>query len=309
MGLKAAEAKFKRQKKDLLASIQKPLRNKKPQKGKSVFQPNMTPRAYQAKVKQIKEYIKQGDVIQAVLSQRFDLGRIPDTFAFYRVLRSLNPSPYMYYFKHGSLEIAGSSPEMLVRKKGYLAEVRPIAGTRPRGKTSTQDGNYEAQLKRSVKERAEHLMLVDLARNDLGRVCDYKSIQVGEFERVERYSHVMHLVSDVEGKLKKGKDALDLLRSTFPAGTLSGAPKVRAMEIIDEFEDSPRGPYGGSLGYISYNGDMDMCITIRTLVANKGKASVQAGAGIVFDSDPAREHQECKNKAMALLKAYKQAVQ
>jgi len=183
--------------------------------------------------------------------------------------------------------------------------VRPIAGTRPRGKNEAKDLAYESQLKRSVKERAEHLMLVDLARNDLGRVCHYKSIKVKEYERVERYSHVMHLVSDVEGKLIKGKDSLDLLRSTFPAGTLSGAPKVRAMEIIDELENSDRGPYGGSLGYLSYNGDMDMCITIRTLVAHNKKASVQAGAGIVFDSDPEREYEECHNKAMALFKAYK----
>jgi anthranilate synthase component 1 len=258
-------------------------------------------------VNRIKEYIRAGDCIQTVFSQRFNLGTLTNSFGFYRVLRSLNPSPYMFFFKYRDLELAGSSPELLVRKKGSHAELRPIAGTRPRGGSPPQDLNYEIQLRASVKERAEHLMLVDLARNDLGRVCDYRTISVKQFERVERYSHVMHLVSDVEGKIKQGHDACDLLKSVFPAGTLSGAPKVRAMEIIDELEKSERGPYGGSLGYMSYNGDMDMCITIRTLITYKGKASVQAGAGIVFDSNPGKEYQECLNKAKALFQAFKTA--
>ncbi len=303
--VKAAKI-FANEVKGLEHILSRPLKEKE---GRSRIKPNpranMTKTLFKKNVNRIKEYIRSGDVIQVVYSQRFDLGGIDDSFSFYRILRGLNPSPYMYFFKHQGIEIAGSSPEMLVRKKGDLAEVRPIAGTRPRGKNEAKDLAYESQLKRSVKERAEHLMLVDLARNDLGRVCHYKSIKVKEYERVERYSHVMHLVSDVEGKLIKGKDSLDLLRSTFPAGTLSGAPKVRAMEIIDELENSDRGPYGGSLGYLSYNGDMDMCITIRTLVAHNKKASVQAGAGIVFDSDPEREYEECHNKAMALFKAYK----
>lgn len=306
MGTKRCEREFSKEISRIKKLLSEPPSAKKTAKrSKSNFSANMTPKCFERSVNRIKEYIRAGDVIQTVFSQRFDLGSIDDAFDFYRVLRSLNPSPYMYFFKHKNMEIAGSSPELLVRKKGDLAELRPIAGTRPRGKNAKQDMKYEQQLKKSVKERAEHLMLVDLARNDLGRVCDYRSIKVSEFERVERYSHVMHLVSDVEGKLKPSHDALDLLRSAFPAGTLSGAPKVRAMEIIDELENSDRGPYGGCLGYISYNGDMDMCILIRTLINQNKKASVQAGAGIVFDSNPKREYEECRNKAMALFKAYK----
>ena len=208
----------------------------------------------------------------------------------------------MFYFRHEDLELVGSSPEMLVKKSRETVEVRPIAGTRPRGKDEKEDLAHERDLQASIKERAEHLMLVDLGRNDIGRVCDYKTVEVKEYARVERYSHVMHLVSDVTGKLAKGKRMFDTLRATFPAGTVTGAPKVRAMEIIDELEKEERGPYAGSVGYLSFSGDMDMCITIRTIVIHRGEASVQAGAGIVYDSDPAAEYQETVNKAKALFK-------
>jgi anthranilate synthase component 1 len=209
----------------------------------------------------------------------------------------------MFYFRSGAFRLIGSSPEMLVKKTKHMAEVRPIAGTRPRGLTEQQDQQYEKQLRSSVKEMAEHLMLVDLGRNDLGRVSDFKSVKVERFAFVERYSHVMHLVSRVQSKLKTGKSAMDLLRATFPAGTLSGAPKVRAMQIIDELEPEARGPYGGCLGYFGFDGDMDMCITIRTLMLHKNRIFLQAGAGIVKDSDPGREYEETVNKSKALLKA------
>jgi anthranilate synthase component 1 len=201
----------------------------------------------------------------------------------------------------------GSSPEMLVKKTGSWIETRPIAGTRPRGEDSTRDGALENQLRRSKKECAEHLMLVDLGRNDLGRICDFQSVKVNEFARVERYSHVMHLVSEVQGRLRKGLDGLDVLRACFPAGTVTGAPKVRAMQIIDELEPDRRGPYAGAVGYISPNGDLDFCITIRTICVDHQKAFVQAGAGIVYDSNPRREYQESINKAKALVQAVKLA--
>jgi len=264
---------------------------------------NMTPEAFKHKVKRIREYIRAGDCIQVVLSQRFSLAGRFDDFKVYRALRSINPSPYMFYFRYGKFRLVGSSPELLVKKTGNEAEVRPIAGTRPRGKDTAADMRWEENLKKSPKEMAEHLMLVDLGRNDLGRVSRFDSVKVKNFARVERYSHVMHLVSDVTAKLKPGKDAFDLLRATFPAGTLTGAPKIRAMQIIDELETEKRGPYGGSVGYFSFNGDMDMCITIRTLVVNGRKMYLQAGAGIVKDSNPAKEYQETVNKAKALLKA------
>jgi anthranilate synthase component 1 len=264
---------------------------------------NMSRRDYENKVKRIKEYIRAGDCIQVVLSQRFELAHHGHDFQIYRSLRSINPSPYMFYFRSGSFRLIGSSPEMLVKKTKRTAEVRPIAGTRPRGVTEQQDLQYEKQLRSSVKEMAEHLMLVDLGRNDLGRVSDFKSVKVERFAFVERYSHVMHLVSRVHSKLKSGKTAADLLRATFPAGTLSGAPKVRAMEIIDELEPGARGPYGGCLGYFGFDDDMDMCITIRTLMLHGNRIFLQAGAGIVKDSDPAREYEETVNKSKALLKA------
>ncbi len=265
---------------------------------------NITKRAFEKKVRKIKEYIRAGDCIQVVLSQRFTLPTVKDDFQIYRSLRSVNPSPYMFYFRAGKLRLIGSSPELLVKKAGKEAEVRPIAGTRPRGTTPAQDEAHEENLKRSTKEMAEHLMLVDLGRNDLGRVCEFESVKVKDFARVERYSHVMHLVSDVVGKLKGKRSSFDLLRATFPAGTVSGAPKIRAMQIIDELEPEERGPYAGCLGYFSFNQEMEMCITIRTLVVHGRKIDVQAGAGIVKDSNPAREYDETVNKAKALMKAF-----
>lgn len=269
----------------------------------SSIKSNMTPAEFKKYVQRIKQYINAGDCIQVVLSQKFKLGKVYDPFSVYRALRSLNPSPYMFYFRHEDLELVGSSPEMLVKKSRETVEVRPIAGTRPRGKDEKEDLAHERDLQASTKEHAEHLMLVDLGRNDIGRVCDYKTVEVKEYARVERYSHVMHLVSDVTGKLARGKRMFDTLRATFPAGTVTGAPKVRAMEIIDELEKEERGPYAGSVGYLSFSGDTDMCITIRTIVIHRGEASVQAGAGIVYDSDPAAEYQETVNKAKALFKA------
>ena len=270
------------------------------------FRSNMDQKRFEANVRKAKAYIRAGDCIQVVLSQRFDLGTVRDDFKLYRALRSLNPSPYMFYFRHKDLSLVGSSPEMLSKKTGRTAEIRPIAGTRPRGETEKKDLAYEQALKASRKEMAEHLMLVDLARNDLGRVSDPKSIRVLDFARVERYSHVMHLVSEVIASLKHGKTAYDLLKASFPAGTVTGAPKIRAMEIIDELETERRGPYAGSLGYFSLTGDMDMCITIRTVVIHKKRAYVQAGAGIVNDSIPHKEYVETINKARALLQAVQQ---
>lgn len=264
---------------------------------------NITPAQFYDKVKRVKAYVRAGDCIQVVLSQRFSFPDLKNDFQIYRALRSINPSPYMFYFKSGDFRLVGSSPEMLVRKTGSTAELRPIAGTRPRGKTSREDQKLEEGLKKSKKEMAEHLMLVDLGRNDLGRVCEFNTVKVRDFARVERYSHVMHLVSDVKGTLKKGKSAFDLLKAAFPAGTVTGAPKIRAMEIIDELEPEKRGPYAGCLGYISFSGDMDMCITIRTLVLDGKKIYLQAGAGIVKDSSPQKEFQETVNKARALMKA------
>ena len=258
---------------------------------------------FERMVLKAKQHIRSGDCIQIVLSQRFNLGHIPDDFKLYRALRSLNPSPYMFYFRHQDLTLVGSSPEMLAKKSGHTAEVRPIAGTRPRGETEKEDLAYESALRNSTKEMAEHLMLVDLGRNDLGRVCHPKSVKVHNFARVERYSHVMHLVSDIVAHLRPGKNAFDLLRASFPAGTVTGAPKIRAMQIIDDLENEKRGPYAGSLGYFSLNGDMDMCITIRTIVIYRKQAYVQAGAGIVNDSVPHKEFRETINKAQALLQA------
>jgi len=264
---------------------------------------NMTQDAYENMVRKAKEYIKAGDIIQAVLSQRLSTPMSADSFDFYRALRTVNPSPYMYYLKFGDIKIAGSSPEVMVRVEGDRAEMRPIAGTRPRGQTEKEDIALAEELLADPKERAEHVMLVDLGRNDLGRVCEYGSVVVDEMMVIERYSHVMHIVSNVVGKLHEGKNAFDVIRACFPAGTLSGAPKIRAMEIIDELEPTRRGPYGGAVGYFSFSGNADTAITIRTLVAKGDTAYIQAGAGIVADSDPEREHQESLNKAKALLKA------
>ncbi|MHB9037984.1 MAG: anthranilate synthase component I [Armatimonadota bacterium] len=264
---------------------------------------NFSQADFEDAVRKCKEYIAAGDVIQVVLSQRFQTKVTADPFDVYRALRSLNPSPYMYYLSYGDTKLIGSSPEILVTEERGNVTVRPIAGTRPRGATAEQDQALEAELLKDEKERAEHIMLVDLGRNDIGRVCRYGSVHVDELMVVERYSHVMHIVSNVRGRLNLDKDQFDLLRASFPAGTVSGAPKIRAMQIIDELEPTRRGSYAGAIGYFSYSGDMDTCITIRTILIQGDTAYVQAGAGIVADSDPTKEYQETQNKAMAMIKA------
>lgn len=254
-------------------------------------------------VKQAKEFIKTGDIFQVVLSQRFEQETEADPFDVYRLLRSMNPSPYMYYYKSNDTYIVGASPELLVKVDNGCVENRPIAGTRPRGKTLEEDLAYEKDLLADEKERAEHVMLVDLGRNDVGRVSEYGTVDVESYMEIERYSHVMHMVSHVKGKMQQDKDFFDALRSCMPAGTVSGAPKVRAMQIISELEKESRGVYGGAIGYLGFNGQMDSCIAIRTIVFQDGKAYVQAGAGVVADSVPEREYEETVNKAKAMLKA------
>ena len=264
---------------------------------------NFTKEDYHEVVLRAKEYIAAGDIIQVVPSQRFSVPISVDTFDAYRALRTVNPSPYMFYLKLGELQIAGASPEMMVRVEDGIAEMRPIAGTRPRGATPTEDEALGAELIADPKERAEHVMLVDLGRNDLGRVCEYHTVRVSEMMAVERYSHVMHIVSHVIGELREGQTPYDVIRACLPAGTLSGAPKIRAMEIIDELEPTRRGPYGGAVGYFSFSGNADTAITIRTLVVKDGIAYVQAGGGVVADSIPETEYEETVNKARAVLRA------
>ena len=265
---------------------------------------NFQQTGFEEAVRKAKQYITAGDIFQVVLSQRLSCHTCADPFAIYRALRMLNPSPYMFYLElPEGLRLIGASPEMLVRLEGTEAQVRPIAGTRPRGLTPAEDVALASDLLDDPKERAEHVMLVDLGRNDLGRVCEYGSVAVTEMMSVERYSHVMHIVSSVHGSLRPELDAYDLLRATFPAGTVSGAPKVRAMEIIAELEGERRGPYAGAVGYFSYSGNMDTCIAIRTIVMQDDLACVQAGAGIVADSDPTREYRETLHKAEALAEA------
>ncbi|HET7293298.1 MAG TPA: anthranilate synthase component I [Vicinamibacteria bacterium] len=258
---------------------------------------------YEAAVSRAREYIARGDIFQVVLSRQRQARGDADAFAVYRALRTVNPSPYMYFLKEDGRAVAGASPEMLVRVEGARVEARPIAGTRPRGATPEDDERLGRELLADPKERAEHLMLVDLGRNDLGRVCRYGSVRVPELMVLERYSHVMHIVSSLTGELREGRDALDALAATFPAGTLSGAPKIRAMEIIDELEPAPRGLYGGALGYADFTGNLDFCIAIRTVVVEAGRATLQAGAGIVADSDPSAERRETEAKALAMLEA------
>ncbi len=254
-----------------------------------------------------KEYIAAGDIFQVVLSRQKTVACGLDPFTVYRALRMVNPSPYMYFLKEGETAVAGSSPEMLVRVEGRRVETRPIAGTRRRGENEAEDRRLGEELLADEKERAEHIMLVDLGRNDLGRVCAFRSVSVPEFMKLERYSHVIHIVSSVVGELAGERDALDALVATFPAGTLSGAPKIRAMEIIDELEPRPRGLYGGALGYLDLRGNLDFCIAIRTLVFRGGQATVQAGGGIVADSDPWAEQRETEAKAGALVQALRLA--
>jgi anthranilate synthase component 1 len=265
---------------------------------------SMSEAGYHEIVKRAKEYIEAGDVFQVVLAQQFQMPLQVDPFTIYRYLRSINPSPYLFFIRmEGDAVLIGSSPEILVRVEGRRIDVRPIAGTRQRGADEAEDLALEADLLADPKERAEHVMLVDLGRNDVGRVAEVGSVHVDEYAVVERYSHVMHIVSNVQGRLREGLDWLDVLRATFPAGTLSGAPKVRAMEIIDELETVRRGPYGGCAGYIDYSGNMDMAITIRTMVAHAGRITLAAGAGIVADSQPELEFEETVNKARAVLQA------
>jgi anthranilate synthase component 1 len=264
---------------------------------------NLTPGEFEKMVLTAKEYIRGGDIFQVVLSQRFDAPLRCDPFQIYRALRLINPSPYMYYLKLGPMRLIGSSPEVLVRCEDDAVEVRPIAGTRPRGRTPELDRDLEQELLADTKERAEHIMLVDLGRNDIGRVSQFGSVHVDELLAVERYSHVMHLVSHVQGRLQQPLTAYDVLRACFPAGTVSGAPKIRAMEIIEELEPTRRGPYAGAVGYFSFSGNLDACINIRTIVVDGDHAYVQAGAGIVADSDPHTEYQETVNKARAMIAA------
>jgi anthranilate synthase component 1 len=271
--------------------------------GRAGIGSNMEKRDFLSVVERSKEYVMAGDVVQVVLSQRFERPSEVDPFTVYRALRVINPSPYMYYLDTGDAKLVGSSPEILVRMENGGIVLRPIAGTRRRGETEAADRALEEELKQDPKEIAEHIMLVDLGRNDVGRVAKVGSVRVTDLMAVERYSHVMHLVSNVEGDLKDGLDVFDVLAACFPAGTVSGAPKVRAMEIIEELEPTRRGPYAGSVGYFSYSGNMDMCITIRTLIMKGGKVYVQAGAGIVADSEPENEYRETVNKAKGMMKA------
>jgi anthranilate synthase component 1 len=266
-------------------------------------QSNQTKELFEAGVRTIKERIAAGDIYQGVISQRFETDIQAEPFTVYRALRHVNPSPYMYFIRLGGLSIVGSSPEMLVRVEGRHAETHPIAGTRPRGANDEDDLRLAEELKRNEKERAEHVMLVDLGRNDLGRVCEYGSVRVPQYMALERYSHVMHLVSTVDGRLAEDQDHLDALVACFPAGTVSGAPKIRAMQIIAALEPTRRDVYAGAVGYIDFAGNLDFCIAIRTITIRDGRARVQAGAGIVADSNPAAEYEETRDKARALLQA------
>jgi len=275
----------------------------KPKRGKFKVHFGTAREDYIKAVARCKEYIAAGDIFQVVYSQRLDFEPQVEPFDLYRALRQVNPSPYLYFLRNGDTHILGSSPELLVRVTGRKLEYRPIAGTRPRGGDPAEDARLEHEMRNDEKERAEHVMLVDLGRNDLGRVSEYGSVKVKDLMYVERYSHVMHLVSALEGTLRKGLDALDAFAACFPAGTLSGAPKVRAMQIIEELEPTRRGVYGGSVLYADFAGNLDSCIGIRTMLMKGKKAYLQAGGGIVADSDPAAEYQESMNKAGALLRA------
>jgi len=289
----------------LVADLQRPLKVPVPKKTtkKISVTSNCTRAQYEKMVIKAKEHIRAGDIFQIVLSQRFKAEINVDAFEIYRSLRVLNPSPYMFYLDFGGLQLVGASPELLVRCEGGLVETRPIAGTRPRGAGEAEDQALMKSLLADPKEKAEHIMLVDLGRNDLGRVCVKGTVRLSEFMGVEKYSHVMHIVSNVQGKLRKDMDALDVLEAAFPAGTVSGAPKIRAMELIEGLETHKRGPYAGCVGFLSFSKNLDTCITIRTIVVHKSQAYVQAGAGIVADSDPAAEYIETMNKAKAQINA------
>lgn len=277
--------------------------------GESVVRSNMTKEQYGQMVRDAKEYIRSGDIFQIVLSQRFEISNPPDSFSVYRRLRATNPSPYLYYFHTPEYDVAGASPEMLAKVTNGVIHNRPIAGTKPRGRTPEEDQTNEKMLTADPKERAEHTMLVDLGRNDVGKVSKFGSVQVTRYMVTERASKVMHLVSDVVGNLRKDQTALDALMAILPAGTLSGAPKVRAMELIDQFENKKRGLYGGTVGYLGFDGNINTCIAIRTVLFANEKAYVQAGAGIVADSVPENEYYETVNKALAVINAIKEAEQ
>ena len=276
-------------------------------KATPALQSNVSPDEFRTMVTKAKEYIVSGDVIQVVLSQRFETDNGLDPVDLYRALRYINPSPYLFYLKMDDLVLIGSSPEVMVRLDEGIVELRPIAGTRSRGTTEQEDRRLADELLQDQKERAEHVMLVDLGRNDLGKIARIGSVQVTQLMAVERYSHVMHLVSNIQAQLAPRRDAFDVITATFPAGTLTGAPKVRAMEIIDELECSRRGPYGGAVGYVSFTGNMDLGITIRTIVVKDERLYIQTGAGIVADSDPSAEYEETVNKAQAMMQALRLA--
>ncbi|MFC1767087.1 anthranilate synthase component I [Candidatus Margulisiibacteriota bacterium] len=270
---------------------------------KKTFKPNISKRDFKKIVSKAKEYIKNGDIYQVNLSQRLETDVRSDPFHIYKTLRNVNPSPFASYLNFGDLKLISCSPERQILLENGIAETRPIAGTRPRGKNEDQDDKLTGELLLNEKERAEHIMLVDLERNDIGRVCEYGSVHADELMVVEKYSHVMHIVSNVKGKIRKDKDQFDLFKACFPGGTITGCPKIRSMEIIEELEPVKRGPYTGTIGYFGFNGNMDMSITIRTIVLKDKKAYVQVGAGIVFDSQPEFEYYETLHKAQAMLKA------
>jgi anthranilate synthase component 1 len=292
LGLRSASHRIGRKRKPLKSNLKKPK-----------IRPSSSECEYMDAVSAAKEYVAAGDIFQVVLSRREEFAPGVPPFDIYRALRTVNPSPYMYFLRMGDMHVLGSSPEMLVRVTGNKLDYRPIAGTRWRGKDDAEDQRLEQELRSDEKERAEHVMLVDLGRNDIGRVSEYGSVHVRDLMYVERYSHVMHLVSTIEGKLRPGLDGLDAFAACFPAGTLTGAPKVRAMQIIEELEPVRRGVYGGSVMYADFAGNLDSCIAIRTMLMKGKQAFVQAGAGVVADSDPQREYQECVNKARAVVRA------
>lgn len=274
---------------------------------KLIYSSNKTKEDYMQKVLRAKEYIKNGDIFQVVLSQRLQVETGVTPFRAYRTLRNINPSPYMFYIDFGEYQLVGSSPELLVKVKGNVVETCPIAGTRPRGKSIEEDEKYAEELLKDEKELAEHLMLVDLARNDIGKISEFGTVEVNQFMDIQKYSHVIHIVSNVIGKIRRDCDMYDALISCLPAGTVSGAPKVRAMEIIDELENRKRGVYAGAVGYLGLNGNMDTCIAIRTIIFKNGMAYIQAGAGIVADSEPENEYYETLRKAQALIETIKKA--
>ncbi|MGH6907291.1 MAG: anthranilate synthase component I family protein, partial [Aestuariivirga sp.] len=312
IGSKAAYARARERLNEIVDALDRPLDHVAARSDDAppmeVPRSNTSPEEYKAMVLKAKDYITAGDIFQVVLSQRFETEFTLPPFSLYRSVRRINPSPFLYYLDFDTFSVIGSSPELMVRVRDGKVTIRPIAGTRPRGMTSAEDRKLAAELLADPKERAEHLMLLDLGRNDVGRVADIGSIKVTDQFILEYYSHVMHIVSNVEGKLAVKYDAIDALVAGFPAGTVSGAPKVRAMEIIDELESEKRGVYAGCAGYFSADGEMDTCIMLRTAIVKDGKMYVQAGAGVVADSVPESEHQECINKAKALFRAAEDAV-